>query len=64
MAQKEPSQKRKKDKGKEVTEPIGYPEKPVPLKYVVAAAAAWGAWVIFLLVMAYIRYREWPFWPT
>lgn len=59
MAKKEPSQKKK-----ETTEVIGYPEKPVPRKYVVIAAAAWVAWVAFLLAMAYIRHIEWPWYPT
>jgi hypothetical protein len=65
MAQKEPPNKQqKKHKGKEVTEVIGYPDKPMHVGYVMLAAAAWTAWLIFLTVMAYIRWHEWPFWPT
>jgi len=59
MAKKEPPQKQKP-----VTEVIGYPEKPAPGKYIVIAAAAWIAWAGFLLAMAYIRYVEWPWFPT
>lgn len=59
MARKEPSQK-----SKECKEVIGYPDTPMPVRYIVAAAVAWAAWVGFLLTMAYIRHIEWPFWPT
>lgn len=59
MAKKEAAQKQKL-----TTEVIGYPEKPAPTKYLVIAAAVWAAWVGFLLVMAYIRYVEWPWYPT
>jgi hypothetical protein len=59
MARKEPSQKPEKSK-----EVIGYPDKPMPAKYIVVAAVAWTVWVGFLLAMAYIRHIEWPFWPT
>ncbi len=62
MAAKEPSKKKKKEKV--VTEPIGYPDKPLAIRYIVIAAAAWGAWLAFLIAMAYIRWHEWPFWPT
>ncbi len=59
MARKDPS-----DRQKQVREVIGYPEKAMPIKYIVVAAASWAIWVCFLLAMAYIRYIEWPWWPT
>lgn len=61
MAPKEPA---KKQKNKELTEVIGYPDKPMPVRYITLAAAAWAAWLIFLVVMAYVRWHEWPTWPT
>jgi hypothetical protein len=64
MAKKEPSPQHKHKEVKETREVIGYPEQPMPMKYIVAAAAAWGLWIVFLLVMAYVRYIEWPFYPT
>jgi hypothetical protein len=59
MAKRESSQKQKP-----ATQVIGYPEKPMPLTYIVLAAAAWIAWACFLLAMAYIRHIEWPWYPT
>jgi hypothetical protein len=59
MARKEQSARHK-----QVTEVIGYPDKPMPIKYIVLAATAWAVWVCFLLAMAYIRFTEWPWWPT
>ncbi len=59
MARKEPAHK-----PKQITEVIGYPETPMPIKYIVAAAAAWAVWVGFLVAMAYIRHIEWPWYPT
>ncbi len=59
MAKKESSAKPNK-----VNEVIGYPDKPMPIKYIVAAVAAWAVWICFLLAMAYIRRSEWPFYPT
>ena len=63
MAPEEPSKKQHK-KDKETREVIGYPERPMPIRYVTLAVAAWAVWLAFLLVMAYIRWRDWPFWPT
>jgi len=59
MTRKEPPERRK-----QAQEIIGYPEKPMPIRYIVVAVAAWALWLCFLLAMAYIRYTEWPWWPT
>jgi hypothetical protein len=59
MPGKEPARKQKENK-----EVIGYPDKPMPVKYILVAAAAWAIWICFLLAMAYIRHIEWPWWPT
>jgi hypothetical protein len=59
MARKESSRQPRQEQ-----EVIGYPDKPMSTRYIVAAAVAWTLWVGFLLVMAYIRQAEWPFWPT
>lgn len=56
--------KEQSPKPKQATEVIGYPEKPVAIKYIVIVAAAWAAWMGFLVAMAYIRHIEWPWWPT
>lgn len=57
-------QKKQKKHPKELTEPIGYPDKPMPKQYLLIAAVAWGLWMVFMMAMAYIRWIEWPFWPT
>lgn len=59
MAKKETPRKQK-----QTEEVIGYPDKPMPVRYIVVTAAAWAAWMGFLLAMAYIRHIEWPWWPT